>query len=144
MADSWSEDAALSLSLSISLASVLAGVQTSQRRLRICICILQTIEKVVKVFHAALLCFHFITHTHMETHSKGSATWCFFVFVLHMQWLRAGGATGCDFCLPYYSWPYPPPPPNCLVPPLGIHHLKFFVVLALHFAHFRYLPAAVA
>lgn len=30
------------------------------------------------------------------------------------------------------------------VPPLGIHHLEFFVVLALHFAHFRYLPAAVA
>lgn len=56
------------LSLSISLASVLAGVQTSQRRLRICICILQTIEKVVKVFHAALLCFHFITHTHRDSH----------------------------------------------------------------------------
>lgn len=56
------------LSLSFSLASVLAWVQTSQRRLRICICILQTIEKVVKVFHAALLCFHFITHTHTDRH----------------------------------------------------------------------------
>lgn len=66
MADSWQEDAALSLSFS--LASVLAGVQTSQRRLRICICILQTIEKVVKVFHAAVLCFHFITHTHTDRH----------------------------------------------------------------------------
>lgn len=66
MADSWQEDAALSLSFR--LASVLAGVQTSQRRLRICICILQTIEKVVKVFHAAVLCFHFITHTHTDRH----------------------------------------------------------------------------
>lgn len=145
MADSWSEDAALSLSLSISLASVLAGVQTSQRRLRICICILQTIEKVVKVFHAALLCFHFITHTHRQTH-----TW------RHIRRALLHDAFLCSSCIcngseleePLAATSVchitvdPPSPPS--VPPLGIHHLEFFVVLALHFAHFRYLPAAVA
>lgn len=81
---------------------------SNDRRLRICICILQTIEKVVKVFHAGAAFTLSHTHTHIHwhsrTHSRRHLKVCNMVFCSDCAYAMAQlDFVGWGFCLAYYS-----------------------------------------